>query len=373
MRGLLFIITFLSGFFSSAQFRVRVEITDYPLSFNRNEFYIAGSFNEWKPGDKYFRLLSMPTGVWYIDMELVPGLYEYKITGGDWEKVECAKDGRQVENRVLKVESDTVVRLSIQAWADQFAVSSPRVSTASRNVHVVDTAFYIPELKRYRKIGIYLPENYASNLSVKYPVLYMQDGKNLFDQLTSYAGEWGVDEFLDSTQLPPCIVVSIDNGDNRMTEYNPYDHERFGKGEGDAYIHFIAKTLKPYIDKRYRTLRGRQHTVIAGSSMGGLISLYAVLKYPGVFGGAGVFSPSLWITENKIYGYIKKRGKKSKARIYFYAGKMESTDMVPHMLKAFEMMNRLSRYPMTAIIRDEGKHNEARWRVEFPLFYKWVF
>ena len=106
--------------------------------------------------------------------------------------------------------------------------------------------------------------------------------------------------------------------------------------------------------------------------MGGLISMYAVLKYPKIFGGAGVFSPSFWITETKIFADINTKGKKVNSKIYFYAGKQESKTMIPDMLKAFEGMNKVSKSIMETVIRDEGKHNEATWRKEFPLFYKWI-
>ncbi len=200
----------------------------------------------------------------------------------------------------------------------------------------------------------------------------MHDGQNVFDDATSFSGEWGVDEFLDTTRSRPCIVVAVDHGgDKRINEYSPYDMEKFGKGEGDAYVDFLVNTLKPYIDKHYRTLKDRENTFVAGSSMGGLISMYAILKYPKTFGGAGVFSPSFWIAP-KIYDAIKEKGEKIKGKIYFYAGKQESENMVTDMLKAFEKMSDVSKAGMTTVIRDDGKHNEATWRKEFPLFYSWL-
>lgn len=249
-----------------------------------------------------------------------------------------------------------------------------KAGTASKNVHIVDTAFFMPQLDRTRRIWIYLPANYADGTDRKYPVLYIHDGQNVFDAATSFSGEWGVDEFLDSTSSPACIVVAIDNdGNKRMNEYNPYDHSRFGKGEGNQYVDFLVKTLKPFIDKNYNTLKGKKHTFIAGSSMGGLISLYAVLKYPKVFGGAGIFSPAFWVTGDKIYRDIKVKGKEVNSRIYFYGGKLEGESMVPDMLKAFETLDTVSKSAMTTVIRNEGKHNEATWREEFPLFYNWIF
>ena len=106
--------------------------------------------------------------------------------------------------------------------------------------------------------------------------------------------------------------------------------------------------------------------------MGGLISLYAVTKYPSVFGGAGVFSPSIWICKNDIVKQIRSTGKKIKANIYFYGGKLESKHMVPDMLLVFQELITISKSKMTTVIRDDGKHNELSWRKEFPLFYAWM-
>jgi predicted alpha/beta superfamily hydrolase len=210
-------------------------------------------------------------------------------------------------------------------------------------------------------------------MKYRFPVLYMHDGQNVFDDATSYSGEWGVDETLDSIMAKTCIVVAIDHGGTkRMNEYNPYDTDRFGKGEGNQYVDFIVKTLKPFIDKKYRTKKDKDNTFIAGSSMGGLISLYAVLKYPKVFGGAGVFSPAFWVTGNKIYEDIKKKGKKVNSAIYFYAGKQEGEMMVPDMLKAFGTITAVSKSTIKTVIRDEGKHNEATWQKEFREAYLWM-
>jgi predicted alpha/beta superfamily hydrolase len=246
--------------------------------------------------------------------------------------------------------------------------------TAGKNVTVIDTAFFIPQLKRTRRVWIYLPESYNAPAVKKYPVLYMHDGQNVFDEATSFAGEWGVDEALDSLkeENAACIVVAVDNGgDKRMNEYNPYDHKKFGEGEGDKYVDFLVKTLKPFIDKKYRTLKDRPNTFIAGSSMGGLISLYAVLKYPKAFGGAGVFSPAFWVAP-AIYSVIKKKASAVNAKIYFMAGAQENETMVQDMLKAFDAMRKVSKSKMTTVIRSEGKHNEATWRMEFPEFYNWM-
>ncbi|MEO8405324.1 MAG: alpha/beta hydrolase-fold protein [Chitinophagaceae bacterium] len=358
----------------AAQSSIRMEINTLPVYHPANsDIYLAGSFNGWNPADEKYKLKKSEQGQYYIDLSLTEGSYEYKLTRGSWDKAECKKDGTRRENRNLKVPADTVVSLAVEEWSDRFP-AGPRPGTASKQVRIIDTAFLIPQLKRTRRVWIYLPKGYEKNPSKKYPVLYMHDGQNVFDDATAYSGEWGVDEFLDSTKQKACIVVAVDHGGNkRLNEYNPYDNDRFGKGEGDEYVDFLVKTLKPYIDKRYHTLKDQHNTFIAGSSMGGLISFYAVLKYPKVFGGAGLFSASYWITGTKIFDAIKKKGKAVNTKLYFYAGKLEGDSMVPDMLKAFDSMSALSKSKMTAVIRDEGKHSEGTWRKEFPLFYKWLF
>ena len=363
--------TFALLFVSSiiAQHTVRLEIKSLPTYHPSGAYlYVAGSFNGWNPQDEKYRFQRTDDGSYFINLKLDNGVYEYKITRGGWDKVECKKGGAGIENRSVKVEGDAAIELAVEEWADRFP-TKPRASTASKNVHIIDTAFLIPQLKRVRRVWIYLPENYGTN---RYPVLYMHDGQNVFDNATSFAGEWGVDEFLDSVKLKRCIVVAVDHGGTkRINEYCPYDMEKYGKGEGDEYVDFLVKTLKPFIDRSYHTLKDKSHTFIAGSSMGGLISIYAVLKYPSVFGGAGVFSPAFWVGP-KIFDDIKTKGKNVNSKIYFYCGKLESETMVPDMLKAFEGMHKASKSKMISVIRDEGKHDEVTWRKEFPLFYKWI-
>ncbi len=364
--------------FLSAQTIVRLEIKSLPAYHaTGSNIYAAGSFNGWNPQDEQYKFKKDDKGNYFLELKLASGKYEYKITRGGWDKVECKKDGAGIENRVMTISANTTITLNIEEWADRFATAT-RKSTASKNVKIIDTAFLIPQLKRVRRVLIYLPENY-SNPKNHYPVLYIHDGQNVFDGATSFAGEWGVDEFLDSTKARQCIVVAIDNGGNkRLNEYCPYDFTlnpkkpKENKGEGQQYVDFLVKTLKPVIDKKYRTLKDKKNTFITGSSMGGLISFYAVLKYPKVFGGAGVFSPSVWICKEDLLNLVKTTGKKVNSKIYFYCGKLEGPGMIPDMLKVFEELAAVSKSKMTTVIRDDGKHNEPTWRKEFPLFYDWL-
>jgi predicted alpha/beta superfamily hydrolase len=360
-------------FFLSAQTHVTLRVTSLPPHHPSNDsLFVAGSFNGWNPHDAHRKMQRDKNGNYFIGLDLDKGEYSFKITRGDWKKVECNIDGSMTANHHINLEKDTAIDISIAQWSDRFPEIEKR-STASPNVKIVDTAFYIPQLKRTRRVWIYLPAGYTISQQ-SYPVLYMQDGQNVFDDATSFAGEWGVDETLDSISRhkKEMIVVAVDNdGQKRMNEYNPYDNEKFGKGEGDAYVDFLVQTLKPFIDKHYRTIHQQEGTFIAGSSLGALISMYAVLKYPKVFGGAGIFSPSFWIAP-QIFDLIKTKGKNINTKIYFYCGKQEGEGMESNMTRAFQEMRANSQARMITVVRPDGHHSETTWREEFPLFYLWL-
>lgn len=373
MVGFLF---FFSAF-SFAQYNVTFVVKQPSSAHSGDTVYLAGNFNSWNPGDKNYVLTHGKNGISKADISLPAGNYEYKFTRGSWQKGEIGANGKNISNRILKLNSDTTITADILAWNDDFKsgnVPEKREHSASVNVKIIDTAFYMPQLKRKRRIWIYLPQGYAASKK-KYPVLYMQDGQNLFDDATSYAGEWGVDEYLDSiakSGKKEVIVVGIDNGlTKRMAEYNPWEFENFGKGEGDKYVDFLIKTLKPFIDKQYRTLKSKPNTYIAGSSMGGLISLYAVLKYPKVFGGAGIFSPAFW-TASGIDSTVILDAKKVNSRLFFYAGTQEGDTMIPYMQRIEKEIKQRSKSPVVEIIGQNEYHGEAAWRKYFPDFYEWV-
>ncbi len=247
-------------------------------------------------------------------------------------------------------------------------------STASIHVHIIDTAFFIPQLNRNRRIWIYLPKAYSSSQK-KYPVLYLQDGQNVFDKTTSYIDEWGVDECLDTLiekGITPSIVVAIDNGSRyRMTEYNPYTNDQFSDAEGDKYVDFLVNTLKPFIDKNYRTLPSKENTAIAGSSMGGLISYYAALKYSNIFGKAGIFSPSFWIAP-QLKNFTDSLSTKVNSKFFFSIGDSEGQNYIDDMQNMAEQLGTKSNTMIYTLVAKEQNHNEKNWRSLFAEFYKWI-
>jgi len=275
-----------------------------------------------------------------------------------------------------------------------------------------DVAEYIPKQGRFgsihhinqfkseyiqaRDVDIWLPPNYDSTQS--YPVIYMHDGQNLFNPETSYAGtSWEIDvtltELIENKDIPPCIVVGIWNTENRTIEYTPAQpfsllsedvRNTFRKQDrmtdtprSDAYLTFIVTELKPYIDSTYPSLRGPEHTSICGSSMGGLISLYALAEYPETFGNAACVSTHwpLGLLEDGDHfttAYIEYlQGKTSSfhnSRLYFDYG-TETLDAwyEAHQIQIDSIFREmpLNNHQYQSTKYEGGRHNELAWQKRF--------
>lgn len=370
-----FLLLIYSSLGANAQVKVRFELQNIPQNKDSiPEYFVAGSFNNWKPNDPAYRFLKVNDADYVLEKQLPANLYEYKITRGSWAKVESESKGNTIGNRSLNLKNDTTVKITIANWADQFKKELPK-HTASVNVHIIDSAFLIPQLNTKRRVWIYLPPSYASSTK-KYPVLYMHDGQNLFDQLTSGYGEWGVDELLDSLIAKgqkEYIVIGIDHGGSeRLKEYNPYDSE-YGKGKGKAYVDFLVNTLKPYIDEHYRTEKDSKNTTIAGSSMGGLISMYAIATYPKVFGKAGIFSPAFWLGKTIETDVKNAMENLNGSKVYLVAGDLESKTMVSDMENVYQILNPTGKNKNILMVeKADGKHSEWFWHREFVDFYKFI-
>jgi metallo-beta-lactamase class B len=363
--------------------QLTLRLTDVPGATPRGApIYVAGSFNRWNPGDTAYRLV--PSGGAYAITlpDWVRGPIEFKFTLGSWETVETDSAGKDVANRrvTIPLAGAATWTGAVGGWHDP-RTQAPKPSTASKNVSVLSPVFAMPQLGRTRRVWVYLPPDYASSRR-RYPVLYMQDGQNVFDAATSFSGEWGVDETLDSLHAlgdRGVIVVAVDNGgDRRLDEYSTWRNARYGGGEGAAYAEFLVNTLKPYVDAHFRTLADRRHTGIAGSSMGGLISLYAALRYPRVFGRAGIFSPSLWFAP-EVYDLARRARPVSGNRIYFVMGAKEGDTPDRYVRDQQRMIGVLrsagfrAGTDVRAFVRPDGAHSEWFWRREFPAAYEWLF
>jgi predicted alpha/beta superfamily hydrolase len=222
-----------------------------------------------------------------------------------------------------------------------------------------------PQLDNARDILVYLPPGYDES-DRRYPVIYMQDGQNLFDDRTAFAGAWRVDEAVDDIRRDgrEAIVVGIPNGGSaRADEYSPWHDERHGGGRGDAYVHFLTDTVRPRVDAAFRTIADRAGTGIAGSSLGGLISLYAFFRYPSIFGFCGAMSPALWFADRRAFEFVAA-SPFAPGRIYLDCGTREGGALLADVRRMCELL-RTKGYQrgrdLLCVLEPGGAHNEPAW------------
>lgn len=221
------------------------------------------------------------------------------------------------------------------------------------------------DLGNRRDILVYVPSSYDKS-DKPYPVLYMHDGQNLFDPATSFAGEWGVDTALARAPRKGrrAIVVGIPNaGIERIREYSPFVDARIGGGLGGTYLDWIEQTVKPMIDARYRTMRGPEGMGIGGSSLGGLISLYAFFRSPARYGFAAIMSPALWFGDGQIFRFIESTGY-VRGRIYLDVGTREGEGTLANARQMRDLLlaRGYQRGKDLMWVEDKGgMHNEAAW------------
>ena len=368
---LLSCLLLLAQFPAKAQVTFIIDATPFYYTPLNSTVHIAGDFNNWDPGVQ--PMTKNADGTYSVTLNIPNGTpIEYKYTRGSWPRVEGDALGGQLANRSLTVSSGMTVHDTVQTWEDLAGNH-----TAVGNTHILDLDFGMPQFNKQRPIWIYLPQNYYVS-SQNYPVLYMHDAQNLFDVIYSFAGEWQIDESMEDIQNNgglPAIVVGIENGQaSRIDEYTPWVHPQYGGGDGELYVDFLTNTLKPYIDANFRTLPGRTTTGIMGSSLGGLISHYAALERPDVFGKAGVFSPSFWFSDS-VYAHTATQGHSQPMRIYMIAGDQESGSMVPNMyaMRDTLLANGFSTSELNVINHADGQHSEWYWAREYAAAFNWLF
>ena len=225
------------------------------------------------------------------------------------------------------------------------------------------------ELGNSRDLTIYLPPGYA-RAGGGYPVIYMQDGQNLFDPMTSFAEPWRIDDAMrrEAAHGVHAIIVGIPNmGKDRIAEYSPFVDAKVGGGKGDLYIDWIVGTVKPLLDRRFHTRPERQYTGIAGSSMGGLISLYAYLREPATFGSVAVMSPSLWFAQRSIFSTLAASGHYP-GRIYLDIGHREGAAALEdarRMRAALVAKGYEEGRELKWVEDPDGRHSEVDWGRRF--------
>jgi predicted alpha/beta superfamily hydrolase len=220
-----------------------------------------------------------------------------------------------------------------------------------------------PQLGNYRDVDVYLPPSYEEGR--RHPVVYMQDGQNLSDPSIAFAGTWDLEAVLAALAqagIEP-IVVGVHNTDQRISEYSPFPHAKRGGGRGNAYLAFLVRTLKRRIDRLFHTLPAPSQTAIAGSSMGGLVSLYAWLRHPNVFGLAAAMSPALWFGRDGMLEFAQS-AVLPPGRLYLDVGTAEGDEALRD-ARAFWTRLQKKDIPDLAdlmYLEDEGgRHEEGAW------------
>ncbi|MBQ4474386.1 MAG: alpha/beta hydrolase [Lachnospiraceae bacterium] len=232
-----------------------------------------------------------------------------------------------------------------------------------------------------RRLYVYLPRDYRRS-DRRYPVLYMFDGHNVFyDAHATYGKSWGMKEYLARTELP-LIVAAIEcntEGERRMNEYSPWDLDMIPElghleGLGKVTMDWMSGPLKEYIDRTYRTMPDREHTMIAGSSMGGLMSLYAVTAYNRVYSRAAALSACFWAGGEKLHELLRTPVQTT-TRVYMDMGTAEvpaeGQEVFAEMFTAAAELSR-SGAQIAARTVPGGAHNEASWEKQIPVFLPYL-
>ena len=261
----------------------------------------------------------------------------------------------------------------------------------------------MPQLGKNRTIRVWTPPGYASDVETRYPVLYMHDAQNLFDRETAAYGEiWDVHTAVEGIMAKRgfggIIIVGVDNapGLERLDEYSPWISERVEElkalgefkrpigGEGVQYGRFLVETLKPLIDAKYRTLPDRDHTGVAGSSMGGFISLYLGVAYPHIYGKVGAFSTAAWFADEALSEHLGKVDLSLPIRWYLDIGTNETSNEKVENFNDIYVEGTIAlekrllelgvpRKDLKVVIEEGAAHNELAWAGRFSEAFEWLF
>ncbi len=340
--------------------------------------YLSGNFNNWALDEERFRMRKTGHGKYIFTFpphQPLPPKLEYKYIRGGWENKELDVNGNTTNNRTLENKQGLFVRDFVPRWLNYGMPYNP--AFLPKIITLADD-YHLHPIDRTRRIRVLLPHDYDRSLD-RYPVLYMHDAQNLFDEKSPY-GNWAIDQqlaVLTEKGMGGIIVVAVDHGGpDRIREFLPVGNRRFGPGEGRDWVKFLAGRLKPDVDRLFRTLPQRQFTGVGGSSLAGLVSIYAGIMFAEVFGRLLIFSPSLWAARNSQFD-VDRFYQPQPTRIYFYAGGKEGVGVAQSardFKKAIGTTRWDGRQVKTKISIDrQGRHSENYWGVEFPKAVEWLF
>lgn len=338
--------------------------------------YVSGNFNNWNPKDDVYRMTKLSDDKFefsFNNISHLPDVIEYKYTLGGWENEEINMFGQEVHNRILHKDA-LFTHDHAYGWKKNGLIHNPYFSPI---IETISETFEIPQLIKTRRITALLPHNYHTSTK-RYPVLYLQDGQNLFDDFAPF-GSWELDKrlaFMAEKAMPEFIVIAIDHAENeRIKEFTPSTKTKLGVGEGEHYANFLAETLKPYVDSHFRTIPERECTGIGGSSMGGLISIYAAMQHPNLYSRLMIFSPSFWVTPDLPRRFIHHTPQFN-GKIFLYGGGMEGSNMIFYLHNFQQIIHKdpFNRNIEVCLdVRTNGTHSESEWGNIFPKAANWLF
>ncbi len=340
-------------------FRVTTEI---PLPLGEQVFITGNqpALGDWRPDA--FPLNREADRLWTGQAEVERGArVEFKVTRGGWDSEEIAADGSVPGNRVYQADQDGAVEAAVVAWKDAAPLPAPRI-TGDYRIH---RAFHSQYLRYDRTVIVWLPPSYKNDPQKRYPVLYMQDGQQVFDPQTStWHQDWQVDEWctelIGEYQMDEIIVVAVYSTEDRYLEYNP-------SAMGKEYVRFLLEELKPFIDAEYRTLPDRAHTAIAGASMGAAIAFYAAWSRADSFFGAACLSPAFRYRDDaSCLDMVRQTPRAPDIRLHFYCGEGDELEkrLITGMWEMVELLKGLGFEEgknMAVVVDPKARHNEAAW------------
>ncbi len=368
-----FLFTLLLSLFVNAQVKVTFLVS--VKSEIKSKVYVTGNHSIlgfWNPSLVELQKINDSTfSQSFFFSKNIP--LEFKITAGSWDREAIYEDGKVPSNFSLLVEKDTTLSITVLCWKNE----KPKLSNDFKG-QITGKVEYIHNLSYKnllpRDVIIWLPPEYGKNKKQRFPVLYMHDGQNIIDPATSFAKiDWQIDETVDSLIknkiIEPMIIVGIYNTTNRMREYTP------GK-EGEEYCNFIVKELKPLIDKKYRTIKDKEHTSTGGSSAGGLISFMLLWNYSNVFSKAICMSPAFKIeTIDFVSTVLNYKGKKKNIKVYIDNGGFELENLlqpgIDEMLSALKQKGYVEGKDFSWYKDENAYHTESEWakRLWRPLTF----
>ncbi|RAU82688.1 alpha/beta hydrolase-fold protein [Pontibacter arcticus] len=371
----LFIFILALPMLSEAQQLKKIRIELYaPGLADTTTVFIAGNLPElgsWNPGK--VAMQNDGNHTWTINLQIpLETALEYKYTLGTWDKEGTDAAGAPLTNFSKVILSDPLLRDTVEHWG------SKKLKTIAGGI--TGTVKYHRNLKakglQDRDIIVWLPKGYTENAGKKYPVLYMHDGQNIVDPATSSFGvDWQLDETADSLiaakDIEPVIIVGIYNTSDRSAEYTPGE-------KGSAYMDFVVHTVKPFVDAHYRTKPGRKHTVVGGSSAGGIMAFMLAWEYPKMFSKAICMSPAFKIQDiDYVDDVLAYKGKKKKLFFYIDNGGVELEQRlqpgIDEMLQALQQKKYKPTKDFVWVKAPQHKHSEAAWASRMPFALKLCF